>query len=566
MRAQQRLPICYGWLTMKNLSLKWNEPGSILRLDVALFAVSCALILMMLVLMLINPLRVNRDASLHLLIGELLLRGAVPYVDYVEINPPLIHYLHVIPVALAKWIGVNPIPVFLLLILALSVWSIATAAYLLSRNLGLRGSQIGGVVAFSLSVLDLRLFTTNEFGQREHIFFLLVMPYVILRWLRWRGRLTHGSRLGIIVGLAAGVGAYIKPHFLLILLSLELFWAVAEGRRIFGRGPEVYAVVGLGLAYVLWLVLMPQEMRAGLIAVVQGVLSGGYRAYGDRSAINLILDQNVLLLFGLAPFLFFRLTNNSDEIESVIQSMSVFTLASLVVYGLQGRGFAYHLIPAMGSEYLVVLLVILVIAPRVKPVVWRSGTKTGGMSWLTEMGWLLTMLVVLVAVAKWIGDLSPNAIRGAAFLEDAGAIKAIKDNSTMDDSVLVVSTMAEPFRLVLQADRRLASKYIPTNPISFGISGIEDTNELYDPDFTLPGLVQGYLDELEASILRDRPAIIIIDNRTSCVGCPQGFQVSEFLRARGVYDRVITDNYTKLVDSERFVIWKRLARAPAQAE
>jgi hypothetical protein len=549
---------------MKNLSLKWNRPGSLLRLDVALFAVSCALILVMLILTLINPLRVNRDASLHLLIGELLLRGAVPYVDYVEINPPLVHYLHVIPVAIARWIGVNPIPVFLLLIQVLSVWSIAVGVYLLARNAGAPGLRIGAVMALSTTVLDLKLFTVNEFGQREHIFFLLVMPYVILRWLRWRGRLTHGSSLGIIVGLAAGVGAYIKPHFLLILLALEVFWSVVEGRGMFGKGPEVLAVVGLGLGYALWLLLMPQEMRAGLIAVVQSVLSGGYRAYGDRGAISLILDQNILLLFGLVPFLFFRLINNADEVESMIQSMSVFTLSALVVYGLQGRGFAYHLIPAMGSEYLVAFLVILVVAPRVKSVVWTSGMRTRGMTLLTEMGWLLTMLVALIAVGKWIGDLSPNAIRGAAFLEDAGVIQAIKDNSSMDDSVLVVSTMAEPFRLVLQADRRLASKYIPTNPISFGISGIDDTNELYDPDFRLPDLVQGYLDELEASILRERPAMIIVDNRTSCVGCPQGFQVSEFLQARGVLDRVIRDNYTELVDSERFVIWKRLARAPAQ--
>jgi hypothetical protein len=549
---------------MKNLSLKWNEPGSILRLDMILFALSGVLILLMLGLALINPLRVNRDASLHLLIGELLLRGAVPYVDYVEINPPLVHYLHVIPVALARWIGVNPIPVFLVLMLALTVWSIVTVAYLLWRNLGRTGSLIGGVAAFSLSVLDLRLFTTNEFGQREHIFFLLVMPYVILRWLRWRGRLTHGTSLGIFVGLAAGVGAYIKPHFLLILLALELFWFIAEGRRIFGRGQEVTAVIGLGFLYVLWVLLMPQEMRAGLLSVVQSVLSGGYRAYGDRSVINLILDQNVLLLLGLAPFLFLRLIRNTDEVESAIQCMSVFGLASLVVYGLQARGFAYHLIPAMGSEYLAVFLVILMIAPRARTVVWGDGTKTGVMTRLAKMGWMLTMLVFLVAVAKWIGDLSPSAIRGAAFLEDAGVIQAIKDNSTAEDSVLVVSTMAEPFRLVLQADRRLASKYIPTNPISFGIAGIEDVNDLYDPEFELPGMVQGYLDELQASISRDQPAILIIDNRTSCVGCPVGFQISEFLRARGVYDRVITSHYTELVDSERFIIWKRLAGPPAE--
>jgi acetyl-CoA carboxylase beta subunit len=66
---------------------------------------------------------------------------------------------------------------------------------------------------------------------------------------------------------------------------------------------------------------------------------------------------------------------------------------------------------------------------------------------------------------------------------------------------------------------------------------------------------------LEKSISTTPPALIIIDNRTSCVGCPEGFQVSEFLRARGVYDRVISGNYSILLDAERFVILKRVSPA-----
>jgi hypothetical protein len=548
---------------MKNLSYWWNRRGSYFRLDAFLFAASCALVLMMLILVLINPLRVNRDASLHLLIGQLLLQGAVPYVDYVEINPPLIHYLHVIPDAIALWIGVNPIPVFLLIILLLTVWSIATSAYLLSKNSADGGTRIAAVVALSVSVLDLRLFTVNEFGQREHIFFLLMMPYVILRWLRWRGRLRIGNGFGALVGLAAGLGAFIKPHFLLILLALELFWFVAEARRTLGKGPEVMGVLGVGIAYGLFLLFMPAQMKSGLMAIVKSVLAGGYRAYGDKSVISLVLDQNIALLIGLLPFIFFQIRGNADAVESVLQTMSVFVLASVVVYGLQGRGFAYHLIPAMGAEYTVVFLVLFAIAPRLRSVVWRSGTDPAGrMTWLSWMAWMLTISFVLISVAKWIGDLSPTAVRGTAFLADADVIELIKDNSSRDDGVLVVSTMAEPFRLVLQADRRLASKYIPADPLSFGLLGAGDLEELYDPSYALPASVQAYLDELEARISKYRPAILIIDNRVSCVGCPQRFQVTEFLRARGVYDRVINGAYTRIFEDERMELLKR--RSPSQ--
>ncbi|HLC03588.1 MAG TPA: hypothetical protein VJK02_11170 [Anaerolineales bacterium] len=549
---------------MQNLSFKRDVLASLLRRETFLYTVSSAILLTIFILTLINPLRVNRDASLHLLIGQLLLRGALPYVDYVEINPPLIHYLHVLPVALADWIGVNPIPVFLVLVLALSVGSIAGAIYLLSRNIPVEGYLIGGIAALAITVLDLKLFNTNEFGQREHIFLLQVMPYMILRWLRRRGRLANGNNLGVLVGLAAGIGVFIKPHFLIIIVAVELFWFISEGGRLLPRDPEAIAVFGVGLGYALFLLLMPGEARAGLTAVVESVITGGYQAYGNESLIGLILDNDILLLVGLLPFLFFRVRKNKDEAESFLLTMSVFALASLAVYGLQGRGFAYHLIPAMGAEYLIVFLLVFAVAPRLRSDVWREGrAQVEGPSGWVKFGRLLTATLVLIAVGKWIGDLSPNAIRGAASLPDADVIAVIRNNSAEDDGVLVVSTMAEPFRYVLQADRRLASKYIPTNPISFGISGIDDIGKLYDREFKLPSSVQSYLNELELTISKDSPALIIIDRRRSCVGCPEGFQVSEFLRSRGVYEEAIAVNYTLLLESGRVEIWKHVANVSA---
>jgi hypothetical protein len=547
---------------MRRLHLRGDEANARLRLEAVLFTLTAVIVVVILVVILVNPLRVNRDASLHLLIGQLLIRGAVPYVDYVEINPPLIHYLHVIPVVLAKWIGVNPIPVFLLLILALSVWSITTAVYLLSRDVPVQGVLLGSVMAVAVAVLDLKLFTTNEFGEREHIFFLLIVPYVVLRWLRYRGRLGRTTWLAVLVGLAAGVGACIKPHFLIILLAIEAYCALAEGRRFVARAPEVFAVLAVGVGYAFFLLVMPGDMKAGLMKVVESVLAGGYRAYGDQGAIGLFLDQEILLLVGLAPFLFLRSRRNPDDAESLLLTMCAFVLASLVVYASQGRGFAYQLIPGMGAEYFVALSLVLILAPRARSVIWaRTSVESVWGARGLSIAWLTTMAFVLVAVVKGIGDLSPTAVRSAATLADADVIAVIRDNSAKDDGVLVVSTMAEPFRLVLQAGRPLASKYIPTNPISFGISEIHSAGDLYDPSYQLPASVQSFLDELEKSISTTPPALIIIDNRTSCVGCPEGFQVSEFLRARGVYDRVISGNYSILLDAERFVILKRVSPA-----
>ena len=46
---------------------------------------------------------------MYLEMGRYLLEGRLPYVDYIELNPPLIHYISVIPVFLADLTGINPI-------------------------------------------------------------------------------------------------------------------------------------------------------------------------------------------------------------------------------------------------------------------------------------------------------------------------------------------------------------------------------------------------------------------------------------------------------------------------
>ena len=45
-----------------------------------------------------TPERINADCALRLQEAELLLNGAVPYLDFVDIDRPLITYLNVLPV------------------------------------------------------------------------------------------------------------------------------------------------------------------------------------------------------------------------------------------------------------------------------------------------------------------------------------------------------------------------------------------------------------------------------------------------------------------------------------
>ena len=65
----------------------------------------------------------NHDDGIILHCGELLSRGWTPYVDFVELNPPMAYYVHAVPALLGRWLGL-PVPgVFLACVFALVMYS-----------------------------------------------------------------------------------------------------------------------------------------------------------------------------------------------------------------------------------------------------------------------------------------------------------------------------------------------------------------------------------------------------------------------------------------------------------
>ena len=102
--------------------LTWN-----LLLAVA-FAGSLAYILF-------NPLSTSVGSALYLQAGEMLLEGQTPYVDFVDINPPLIIYFSALWAGAAKLFGVHPILIF-----SLGVWLLSGLSVLATRRFSGRPS------------------------------------------------------------------------------------------------------------------------------------------------------------------------------------------------------------------------------------------------------------------------------------------------------------------------------------------------------------------------------------------------------------------------------------------
>ena len=133
-----------------------------------------------LIFWLYHPLFVWTDQSVYLEIAQLILQGKIPYLDVFDFNPPLIMYLNVIPVLVSKALHV-PAPLGLsLTIIFLSAFSCASAAWLAFKN----RMVCSPIVLFSLIFFFCPLPTQGldtDMGQREHIFMLLYLPFLIGR-------------------------------------------------------------------------------------------------------------------------------------------------------------------------------------------------------------------------------------------------------------------------------------------------------------------------------------------------------------------------------------------------
>jgi hypothetical protein len=182
-----------------------------------------------------------------------MLRGARPYVDLVEANPPLILWLNTIPVTIAHLFAVSSGTVFNAMVLGLAVVSVWWCAILL-KEIFPEASRLRHAMVLLLLFALLPL-SREDFGEREHLLLILVLPYVLLT-VRWIGDDEPAPRGSLLAGLAAGVGIALKPYFIALWIALEALALLHRrpGRPWLRLESAMIVTVGLGylLAVVLW--------------------------------------------------------------------------------------------------------------------------------------------------------------------------------------------------------------------------------------------------------------------------------------------------------------------------
>ena len=278
---------------------------------------------------------IDHDSGAILYFSERWWGGERLYVDLIDVNPPLVFILNLLPVLLAKATGLGTPAALTTTVFAAilaSTWTVWRL--LLARSGAMVADRPGTLTAtFVPIVLLLSLVSVSELGQREHLMLVLGMPYLTLAALRLEG-VRIGWTATIAIAVTGAAAFALKPFFLIVPLAVEAFVLVMRRRAAFSD-PVPWVMAGFWALYGAAIVVF-------FPAFVQDILPTTFELYsrlGEASpmvAFNrtfLPLEIAILAVAGTALLL---------RLSSVTQVFAIAVIAMAATTVVQGKGWNHQ--------------------------------------------------------------------------------------------------------------------------------------------------------------------------------------------------------------------------------
>ncbi len=509
----------------------------------------------------IHPLTIAPDQSMFVAIGELLLQGKRPYVDFFDVNPPLAFYAHIAPNLVSRHFGATPPQAFWYTTIALWIYSIAFSLWLLWRQPKNKESFVFMPLLLSFSYLTLFLSGEDEFGQREHIFLLLFLPLFIVRWLRWQSA-SLPAVATIVAALLASIGLYMKPSYLLAAIVLEALWLREKRHWRCLITPETITCTLFGLAYAACLLAMPQDMKSGYFGMMVPVFTLGYGEYGTSIMFQLMgwgpYWKNYFLLLTYTSILGVILSRYS----TLIMPLLAFSLLGLASYLMQGQPWLNHALPFLAGAYMLAGVEVAILLFILRQFI-SEFVKIFDALWLSALCiWQFQINHEQITTQRRESAESPKlAMMGIGYTGDVPA----KDLSALALVILKYTEAGEPvlfmtrsitpgYPLLLQTKRQPASRYLHAMllPTTIFARDISKSPAIKDK---MNGFKKRILAEYKEDIANHKPKLIFV----------QATRIWEILKDGDFLKTAVLDDYQYCgtIDDHRIYVRKDLPDCPA---
>ena len=277
----------------------------------------------------------GHDQMWLLYTADLVRHGAKLYgPELFESNPPLIVWLSIVPSGLGAWLRVPATALGKLLVCGVGL-AVAAACIRLIRGM-LEMSRTADWTLGFVYVAAFLVMPARDFGQRDHLLGFLCLPYLLSAARVLAGRPLSGWPAWI-VGL--GLGTALKPHQVLIPISVELTLLLVRRRESMLVRPELLGMVTAGMLYAgaIWL-FSPEYVTRMLPLLGETYWAFGHLSWWQlvREAVQLhILAAAVLCAAGFMP-----------PVSPITLVLAVAGVAATVAYYVQRTGWYYQQLPA----------------------------------------------------------------------------------------------------------------------------------------------------------------------------------------------------------------------------
>jgi hypothetical protein len=277
---------------------------------------------------------VNHDVAAVLGFSERWFAGERLYVDLIDINPPLIFVLNLLPAAIAAWTGLDSVRALQLCLLTLGMAQTALCHAVRHRD------AEGPIERTLLDILP-ALFTLAcgyDFGQRDVLMALLALPYLLAASRRAAG---EKPACAMLAALMAGLGFALKPYFLAIPALVELAIIAFRHPRAgwtWLRDPTPWTLFALQLTYLAAIALFLPVFFTDIFPLAWNF----YLVLGDQTPLGVLLVARMIpALWMLIPLIGLTLSK-PHPLTLVFAAAALGALASVMA---QHQGWSYHIVP-----------------------------------------------------------------------------------------------------------------------------------------------------------------------------------------------------------------------------
>lgn len=483
----------------------------------------------------------NFDVAAILEFSEQWLSGQRLYVDLVDVNPPLIFLLEMVPVLLARLVGLDAPTWMAILTMALAGLGIALFQRLSSamerRDIAFERTLVPLTALFVLLVLPF-----EGFAQREHLVMIMALPYLRLAALRLDGR-TVEPRLGVAIAVFAALGIAIKPHFLPAAALIELYVLFAVGPRKGFRDYVPWTMGATWIAYLVFvLVLTPEYFTVTLPMVLKF-----YTHVGDMTAFGLLTTRSFLpLALGLVLIGFVAV---SLVPSSLLRVTVLFGIGAALAALAQAKGWSHHYYPLRGTLVLALALLAASVLDRFVPADPAQRRAP------------LAIFVALMMGSAYVPAAMnlPPLQRYQDFKDsDAWHLMSIVKRYAGRQPILVLSPGIEPhYPMINYAEARMAMDFQTMWALQGAYNECEQDAPLYREPTDMGELEKRVYEGVAEDFVENRPALIIVDTIPGIPRChDEVFSYLDYFMRHPLFAAEFK-NYTKLTEYKRYIIFRR---------